>query len=182
MSSMLCKNLHKSDNCVGVTCGLGFVYARGWGEWDLGWKRRLLRSVLTHLLKFTSVSKNKTYIWSKRQFEFLPYKLQISCMYGIFKESMCKWYSLTVSFLNKTKVSFWYGKTSRYPFWLLSKNISLVSVLHNASVALCLQVMRSFTNIKLSYATGTYVFVDTCALILVFLCCCDIYCGDTPGL
>lgn len=46
---------------------------------------------LTHLVNFTFVSKNKTYIQNKRQFEFLPYKLQISCMYGIFKESMCNY-------------------------------------------------------------------------------------------
>jgi hypothetical protein len=146
MSSVLClcKNLHKSD------MWFGFCVCE-WGEWDWGWgwKDRLLRNVyLTYLVQFTFVSKNKTYIWNKRQFEFLPYKLQVSCMYGIFKESMCKWYSLTVSCLNKTKVSFWYGKTSWYPFWLLSKNISLGSVLHNVGVSCCLHVMRSFTNIK----------------------------------
>jgi len=59
---MLCKNLHKSDSGVDVTQGLGFVYEKG-GEWDWGWKERLLRNVyVTHLVKFTFVSKNKTCI------------------------------------------------------------------------------------------------------------------------
>jgi len=29
MASMLSKNLHKSDNCVGAACGSGFVYVKG---------------------------------------------------------------------------------------------------------------------------------------------------------
>lgn len=62
MFSMLCRNLHKGDNCVRVTC-VGFCVCEGRGGGGLGLEGKTFEKFcLTRLVKFTSVSKNKTYI------------------------------------------------------------------------------------------------------------------------
>jgi hypothetical protein len=60
---MLSRNLHKSDNYLGAACGSGFVYVKWGGGGGGGWGERVLgNTYLTHLAKFTLVSKSKTHI------------------------------------------------------------------------------------------------------------------------